>query len=61
MQPCIFPELAEGARARASYTQKNAIKVTPLSADKKRQFAPFRVRRLTSVVDVDFTTILPSY
>ena len=62
----LFSEFSEDsrarrARARASYTQKNAIKVTRLSNDKKRQFAPFRVRRLTRVADVDSTIILPSY
>jgi len=62
----LFSELsvdsrARRARARASYTQKDAIKVTRLSNDKKRQFTPFRVRRLTRVVDVDSPIIPPSY
>ncbi len=48
-------------RVSESSKTKNAIKLTRLSNDKKRQFAPFRVRRLTSVVDVDSTIILPYY
>ena len=52
---------ARRARARASYTQKSAIKVTLPSNDKKRQFAPFRVRGLTNMVNADPTTISPSY